>query len=112
MQKIFTLICLFSSLVVIGQDKDDKKKEMPVGAIDNYSAKTFDKILPYQIYQKKLPNDLNVVTIPYDSPGLAAFYIVVRVGSRDEIEEGKTGFAHFFEHMESVTREVKLMLDP
>jgi zinc protease len=58
-----------------------------------------DKILPYPIYQHKLSNDLNVVTIPFDSPGLAAFYIVVRVGSRNEVEEGVTGFAHFFEHM-------------
>ncbi len=58
-----------------------------------------NKILPYPILQKKLPNGLNVVTIPYDSPGLAAFYIVMRVGSREEVEEGKTGFAHFFEHM-------------
>src|SRR4029079_12875146 len=58
-----------------------------------------DKVLPYPIYQKKLPNGLNVVTVPYDSPGLAAFYIVMRVGSRNEIEVGKTGFAHFFEHM-------------
>src|SRR5450432_3068496 len=58
-----------------------------------------EKILPYTIYQKKLSNGLNVVTVPYNSPGLAAFYIVVRAGSRDEIEPGKTGFAHFFEHM-------------
>src|SRR5438045_2080083 len=57
------------------------------------------KILPYTIYQKKLANGLNVVTVPYESPGLAAFYIVVRAGSRDEVEAGKTGFAHFFEHM-------------
>jgi len=57
------------------------------------------KILPYPIYQQKLANDLNVVTIPFDSPGLAAFFIVVSVGSRNEIEEGVTGFAHFFEHM-------------
>lgn len=57
------------------------------------------KILPYPIHQHKLANDLNVVTIPFDSPGLASFFIVVRVGSRNEIEEGVTGFAHFFEHM-------------
>ena len=57
------------------------------------------KILPYPILQKKLPNGLNVVTVPYDSPGLAAFFIVMRVGSREEVEVGKTGFAHFFEHM-------------
>ena len=56
-------------------------------------------ILPYQIHQKELPNGLKVVSIPYDSPGIVAFYIVVRVGSRDEVEKGKTGFAHFFEHM-------------
>jgi zinc protease len=68
-------------IAVQGQDKGD------------------DKILPYPIYQHKLDNGLNVVTIPYDSPGLAAFYIVVRVGSRNEVEEGVTGFAHFFEHM-------------
>ncbi|MFM2207015.1 MAG: hypothetical protein RL213_990 [Bacteroidota bacterium] len=56
-------------------------------------------ILPSVIHQKKLSNGLNVVTVPYASPGIAAFYIVVRVGSRNEIEPGHTGFAHFFEHM-------------
>ncbi|GAB3193725.1 pitrilysin family protein [Pontibacter aydingkolensis] len=58
-----------------------------------------DKILPYPIHQNKMANGLNVVTVPYNSPGLAAFYIVVRAGSREEVEKGKTGFAHFFEHM-------------
>jgi zinc protease len=57
------------------------------------------KVFPYPIHQKMLPNGLNVVTVPFDSPGLAAFYIIVRVGSREEVEPGKTGFAHFFEHM-------------
>lgn len=57
------------------------------------------KILPYPIHQKKLSNGLNIVVVEYPSPGLAAFQIIVRVGSRDEVEEGKTGFAHFFEHM-------------
>ena len=58
-----------------------------------------DKILPYAIHQHQLDNGLNVVTVPFDSPGTAAFYAVVRVGSRNEVEEGVTGFAHFFEHM-------------
>lgn len=57
------------------------------------------KILPYPIYQHQLENGLNVVTVPFDSPGIAAFYIVVRVGSRNEVEKGLSGFAHFFEHM-------------
>ncbi|HLG34750.1 MAG TPA: pitrilysin family protein [Bacteroidia bacterium] len=57
------------------------------------------KILPYPIHQKEMSNGLKVVTVEYDSPGIAAFYAVVRVGSRDEVEPGKSGFAHFFEHM-------------
>ncbi|MEO6406234.1 MAG: pitrilysin family protein [Ferruginibacter sp.] len=57
------------------------------------------KIMPFPIQQKKLPNGLNVVTVPFNSPGLASLFIVVRVGSREEVESGKTGFAHFFEHM-------------
>ncbi len=57
------------------------------------------KILPYPIQQHKLSNGLNVVTVEFDSPGIASFYIVVRVGARNEVEKGVTGFAHFFEHM-------------
>ncbi|MGD8347277.1 MAG: insulinase family protein, partial [Lysobacterales bacterium] len=58
-----------------------------------------EKILPNTIYQHRMDNGLNVVTVPFDAPGLAAFYIITRVGSRNEVEEGVTGFAHFFEHM-------------
>ncbi len=58
-----------------------------------------DKILPYPIHQHKLDNGLQVVTVQFDSPGLASFHIVVRVGARNEVENGVTGFAHFFEHM-------------
>ncbi len=58
-----------------------------------------EKILPYPIFQHRLDNGLNVVTVPFDSPGLAAFHIITRVGARNEVEPGVTGFAHFFEHM-------------
>lgn len=70
-----------------------------VVAAGNVFAQATNKILPFPIQQKKLANGMNVVTVPFNSPGLAAFYIVVRAGSREEVEEGKTGFAHFFEHM-------------
>jgi zinc protease len=66
-------------------------------AVESYPSD--QKIFPYPIYQYKLANGLNVVTVPFDSPGLVSFYIVVRVGSRNEVESGVTGFAHFFEHM-------------
>jgi len=64
----------------------------------NYALGT-DRILPYPIYQHKLDNGLNIVTVPFDSPGLVSFHIVTRVGARNEVEPGVTGFAHFFEHM-------------
>lgn len=54
---------------------------------------------PYKYTKEQLPNGLTVIMIPMDSPGLAAYYSVVRTGSRDEVEPGKSGFAHFFEHM-------------
>jgi zinc protease len=56
-------------------------------------------VFPFEIHQKSFPNGLNTVTVPYESPGIVSFYIIVRAGSREEIEPGKTGFAHFFEHM-------------
>jgi zinc protease len=54
---------------------------------------------PFPIHRRQLPNGLTVLFVPYDSPGLAAYFTVLRVGSRDEVEPGRTGFAHFFEHL-------------
>ncbi len=58
-----------------------------------------DSIFPYSYRTEVLPNGLRVIMIPMESPGLVAYYSVVRTGSRDEVEKGKSGFAHFFEHM-------------
>ncbi len=58
-----------------------------------------DSIFPYKYQKETLPNGLTVIMIPMESPGLVAYYSVVRTGSRDEVEQGKSGFAHFFEHM-------------
>jgi zinc protease len=57
------------------------------------------KLFPYDYHIDDLPNGLRLVTVPTDYPNLVALYIVVQTGSRNEIEPGKTGFAHFFEHM-------------
>src|SRR5256885_10148059 len=57
------------------------------------------KIFPYQTHVKELPNGLKLVAVPFDSPGIIAYYTVVRAGSRNEVEAGLSGFAHFFEHM-------------
>lgn len=57
------------------------------------------KIFPYNYHVKDLKNSLRVVIIPTDYPNIVALQIPVQAGSRNEVEEGKSGFAHFFEHM-------------
>jgi zinc protease len=57
------------------------------------------QVLPEKPKVEKLKNGLTVVTLPWDSPGMVAFYSMVRTGSRDETDRGHTGFAHLFEHM-------------
>ena len=56
-------------------------------------------IFPYPIKTSTLENGLGVISVPFDSPGIIAYYTVVRTGSRNEVEPGLSGFAHFFEHM-------------
>lgn len=58
-----------------------------------------ENIFPYEIINHKLDNGLKVIFIPMESKGIVSYYTVVRTGSRDEWEAGKSGFAHFFEHM-------------
>ncbi|MCY1035884.1 pitrilysin family protein [Corallococcus sp. BB11-1] len=57
------------------------------------------RFFPYALKTTKLPNGLTVVRVPFNSPGIVAYITSVRVGSRNEVEPGRTGFAHFFEHM-------------
>ena len=54
---------------------------------------------PYDYHQETLDNGLTVILIPMEAGGLLSYWTVVRTGARDEVEKGRTGFAHFFEHM-------------
>ena len=56
-------------------------------------------MLPYPIKKTTLDNGLTVMSVAFDSPGIIAYYTIVRTGSRNEVEKGLSGFAHFFEHM-------------
>lgn len=57
--------------------------------------KVFD--LPWQ--ERELANGLKVIVVKTDFPDIVSLQIPVQTGSRNEVEPGKTGFAHFFEHM-------------
>jgi zinc protease len=56
-------------------------------------------VFPYAIKTDRLKNGLTVTRVPFHSPGMVAYYTLVRVGSRNEVEPGHSGFAHFFEHV-------------
>jgi zinc protease len=62
-------------------------------------AQQEDKIFPFDYRVVELENGFKAYLINAGAPGQIAYVSMVRTGSRDEVEEGKTGFAHFFEHM-------------
>ena len=58
-----------------------------------------DKIFDMPYLMRDLDNGLRVIVVKTDYPDIVTIQIPVQTGSRNEIEPGKTGFAHFFEHM-------------
>jgi len=73
----------------------NQKSISPVTSIHENTNKVFSQNYVF----KELINGLRVLIVKTDYPDLVSVQIPVSVGSRDEDEEGKTGFAHFFEHM-------------
>jgi len=59
------------------------------------AAPIFD--MPYLM--RDLDNGLRVIIVETDYPDIVTMQIPVQTGSRNEVEPGKSGFAHFFEHM-------------
>jgi zinc protease len=58
-----------------------------------------DRVFPFDYRRVELENGFRAYLIPAGAPGQIAYVSMVRTGSRDEVEPGKSGFAHFFEHM-------------
>ena len=56
-------------------------------------------ILPFKATERTLSNGLKVIIVPTGFPNIVSLQIPVQTGSRNEIEAGKSGFAHFFEHI-------------
>jgi zinc protease len=56
-------------------------------------------LLPFHATEKTLANGLRIVVVPTGLPDIVSLQIPVQTGSRNEIEPGRSGFAHFFEHM-------------
>jgi zinc protease len=62
-------------------------------------AQQEDGIFPFDYRLVELENGFTAYLIGAGAPGQIAYVSMVRTGSRDEVEPGKSGFAHFFEHM-------------
>ena len=63
------------------------------------AAQAGQDIFPFETRRFELDNGLAAYLVRAGSPGMLAYASVVRTGARDEVEDGVTGFAHFFEHM-------------
>jgi zinc protease len=82
-------LCLIAALAVAA----------PAGAKSTAARGASAPAFPFPVEIHTLPNGVRLVLVSYDSPGLVAYYTLMRVGSRNEAEKGRSGYAHFFEHM-------------
>jgi len=57
------------------------------------------EIFPFDYRIEQLENGLKIISIPLDNPHIISYYTIIRSGSRNEVDPGKSGFAHFFEHI-------------
>jgi len=61
---------------------------------------TEGKVFPYPIHKKTLPNGLDVIVIETpEFKDLLSYNTIVLAGARNEVEPGKSGLAHLFEHI-------------
>jgi zinc protease len=63
------------------------------------AAQETSGIFPFEYRRVELDNGFRAYLIHAGSPDQIAYVSVVRTGARDEVEPGRTGYAHFFEHM-------------
>jgi zinc protease len=91
MKNVLTGIVIGASLAACGKPADAPRGEEATADAD----RIFD--MPYLM--RDLDNGLRVIIVPTDFPDIVTIQIPVQTGSRNEVEPGKSGFAHFFEHM-------------
>lgn len=86
-------LCLLALIGALAVGCGNKESASP--GMEGEASKIFD--MPYLM--RDLDNGLRVIVVKTDYPDIVTIQIPVQTGSRNEIEPGKSGFAHFFEHM-------------
>lgn len=98
-------LSLASCVVVVDTDKSSANKSRATESTATYQSNSKanspanDKVFSQDYVLEEFANGLRVMVVKTDYPDLVSLQIPVSAGSRDEVEKGKTGFAHFFEHM-------------
>ena len=62
-------------------------------------AQSAERVFPFPTHVRDLDNGLRVIAVPTGLPDVVSLQLIVGTGSRDEVEPGRSGYAHFFEHM-------------
>lgn len=62
-------------------------------------AQAQERVFPFEYERLELENGFTAYLVQGGAPGIISHVNMVRTGSRDEVEPGRSGFAHFFEHM-------------
>ena len=82
-------------LAACGGDETSEPADVMEQPESPVSTRIFD--MPYLM--RDLDNGLRVIIVRTDYPDIVTLQTPVQTGSRNEVEAGKSGFAHFFEHM-------------
>lgn len=99
MLKTYLLLCALCLSLFLGSCTTNKPYNTPADALqesDSTAASLQGDTIPYLKYQ--LDNGLTVILHPDHSDPLVNVNVTYHVGSARE-EYGRSGFAHFFEHM-------------
>jgi zinc protease len=72
---------------------------LPSAQAPKQGSSSADRVLPFRATETTLGNGLKAIVVPTGFPNLVSIQVVVQTGSRNEVESGKSGFAHFFEHL-------------
>jgi zinc protease len=101
-QRLSVLVALTGALMVrqaTAQTSRPEPKQPATTQRRGAAATARSEILPFKAVERTLANGLKVIVVPTGFPNLVSLQIPVQTGSRNEVEPGKSGFAHFFEHM-------------
>ncbi len=93
------VMAVFASVLLAACGDSTTPPAADTGADDTNSEETMSRIFDMPYLMRDLDNGLRVIIVETDYPDIVTLQIPVQTGSRNEVEPGKSGFAHFFEHM-------------